>query len=133
MEIIKKVLIKQILTEHSKQQLYESFSNEKMQLEQECQQLQFEEKKVLSQNKSANTKNQIQERFKQEKNKRLVTINQIEFKINQLDVLPLGSEIIEKEVDALVEVKLGMSWNEVMGQQAIVFENEQIVRIENSR
>ena len=133
MKIIKKVRVKQVLTEHSKQQLYDHFLTQKMQLEQECEQLQFGEKKVLSQNKSAHHKLQIQERFKQEKNTRLATMEQINFKINQLAVLPIGSEIVEKEVDALVDVQLGMSWDEVMGEATIVFEDEQVVRIENSR
>lgn len=60
-------------------------------------------------------------------------MEQINFKINQLAVLPIGSEIVEKEVDALVDVQLGMSWDEVMGEATIVFEDEQVVRIENSR
>lgn len=42
MEIIQKVVVKQILTEASKQELIEYYTEQKRQIEQECDQLHFE-------------------------------------------------------------------------------------------
>ncbi|EQC2288571.1 YlqD family protein, partial [Listeria monocytogenes] len=46
MEIIQKVVVKQILTEASKQELIEYYTEQKRQIEQECDQLHFEQKKM---------------------------------------------------------------------------------------
>lgn len=46
MEIIQKVVVKQVLTEKSKELLIQKYSEKIEQLEKECAQLQFEQKKV---------------------------------------------------------------------------------------
>ena len=43
--------------------------------------------------------------FKKAIDKRQEKIRQIDFQVEQLHILPLGSEMKETEVDALVEVK----------------------------
>ncbi|PAV29978.1 hypothetical protein CIL05_08860 [Virgibacillus profundi] len=128
MEIIKKVLIKQIVTEKSKEKIHENFYNHKMRLEQECQQLLFEQRKL--QNKTGVSKQEVAHRFGQEINNRKEKIKLVEFKIEQLDMLEMGSEITEKEVEALVEVSEGSHWNEIMGEQAIVIEDDVVIRID---
>src|SRR5699024_2654650 len=110
MKIIKKVIVKQIITEKSKGKLHRSFSKEIMQLEQECQQLMFEQRKL--EQRTHLSREKIKQRFEREIENRKQTIDMIEFKIEQLKKLPIGSEIIEREIDALVEVKEGMNWNE---------------------
>lgn len=127
-KIVKKVLVKQILTEKSKARLKNTFQQAKIQLEQECQQLLFEQRKL--QNKMAVSKREIADRFQQEIKKRKEKITLIEFKIEQLDLLEIGSEIVEKEVDALVEVKVGTHWKEIMGEQSIVLKDDIVVRID---
>src|SRR5699024_214473 len=121
MKIIKKVLIKQIITEQSKEKLYTNFMKSKMRLEQECQQLLFEQRKL--QNKTGVSKQEIAKRFQQEIKQRKEKMKIIDFKLEQLDTLEIGSEIIEKEVEALVEVYEGLHWDEVMKEKAIVIEN----------
>ncbi|WP_284139927.1 MULTISPECIES: YlqD family protein [unclassified Virgibacillus] len=128
MKIIKKVQVKQIITEKSKKKLHDNFVHHKLRLEQECQQLLFEQRKL--QNKTGVSKQEIIDRFQQEIKNRKEKIKLIEFKIEQLDMLSLGSEIVEGEVEALVEVEEGMHWHEFMGEQAIVLEDEVIIRIE---
>src|SRR5690625_1043458 len=99
-----------------------------MRLEQECQQLLFEKRKML--NKKGAHKQEVERKFHQEVQKRKEKIELIEFKEEQLEVLDLGSEIVEGEVESLVEVGIGTNWEELMKQQAIVIKDNIVVRIE---
>lgn len=54
----------------------------------------------------------------------------IDFKIEQMEMLELGVEIVEDEVEALVEVTKGMNWEEIMSEQSIVIKDGIIVRID---
>ncbi|WP_087972931.1 YlqD family protein [Oceanobacillus rekensis] len=128
MNIIKKVIIKQVVTQKSKEKIYSNFENHKLRLEQECQQLLFEKRKL--QNKSGVSKQDIEQRFQQEINNRKEKIKLIDFKIDQLATLEIGSEIIESEVDALVEVEVGSNWKEIMENQTIVLQDDIVIRIE---
>ncbi|WP_100010982.1 YlqD family protein [Lentibacillus sediminis] len=129
MQIIKRIQIKQIVTEKSKKKLYENFYEHKMRLEQECQQLRFEQRKM--QNKAGVSKQEIAQRFGQELDNRKEKMKLIDFKIEQLELLEMGSEITEKEVEALVEVEEGSHWEQIMSEQAIVIKDGIVVRIEN--
>ncbi len=99
-----------------------------MQLEQECQQLLFEQRKV--QNKTKLSKREVTRRFQEEIDNRQEKINMIEFKMKQLEMLEIGSEIVETEVEALVEVTRGMQWDEMMKEKAIVVKDGVVVRID---
>lgn len=128
MNIIKKVQVKQILTEQSKEKIGNNFVHQKMRLEQECQQLLFEQRKL--ENKGDMPKQDIKRRFQKEINYRKDKIQLLDFKLEQLDILEIGSEIIEKEVEALVEVKEGLHWDELMSEQAIVIKDDIVIRID---
>ncbi|MGY0691532.1 YlqD family protein [Virgibacillus sp. FSP13] len=128
MKIIKKVLIKQIVTEKSKAKLQTNFDQHKMRLEQECQQLLFEQRKL--QNKTGVSKQEVASRFQQEIKNRKEKMKLLDFKIEQLDMLEIGSEIVEKEVEALVEVDVGTHWNEIMDDRAIVIKDDVVIRID---
>ncbi|MFC4557092.1 YlqD family protein [Virgibacillus kekensis] len=128
MQIIKKVLIKQVVTEKSKAKLHKNFSDHKMRLEQECQQLLFEQRKL--QNKAGISRQDLSQRFQQEIKNRKEKIKLAEFKIEQLDMLEIGSEITEKEVEALVEVKEGSHWDELMKEAKIVIKDDIVIRID---
>lgn len=129
MKIIRKVLVKQIITEKSKQKLLHDFKQQKNQLEQECQQLQFEQRKL--ENKLSSSKQEVSNRFRREINKRKDEQALIDFKVEQLNVVEIGSEIVESTVESLVEVSEGMNWEESIGKQAIIIEDGVIVRIDN--
>lgn len=129
MNIIKKVVIKQIITENSKEILKKKFSKHQMRLEQECQQLLFEQRKL--QNKKGISKQDLHDRFQQEIKNRKEKLKLLAFKIEQLEMLEIGSEIVESEVEALVEVEIGTHWNELMEQTAIVLKDGVVVRIDN--
>jgi len=127
-KIIKRVEVRQIITEKSKEKLKAHLFDQKMRLEQECQQLLFEKRKML--NKKGAHKQEVERKFHQEVQKRKEKIELIEFKEEQLEVLDLGSEIVEGEVESLVEVGIGTNWEELMKQQAIVIKDNIVVRIE---
>lgn|SRR5690625_1279935 len=129
MQIIKRVQVKQIITEKSKEVLRKKFEQNKFQLERECQQLLFEQRK-LKNKLSNNSKLEIKERFDQEINSRKDKIAIIDFKIEQLELLNIGSEIIEQEVDALVNVEIGANWEELVGKQSIVIKDNIVERID---
>jgi len=126
--IIKKIQVKQIITEKSKEKLKNNFIHQKMRLEQECQQLLFEQRKL--ENKIGTSKQEIKSRFQREINQRQHRIKSIDFKLEQLEILEIGSEIIEREVEALVEVNEGEHWDEVMNERAIVIKDNIVIRIE---
>src|SRR5690625_2198669 len=129
MKVIQKVLIKQVITKESKQKLSESFKNRRIQLEQECQQLLFEQKKIQA--KSTFSKEEIRRRFKREIDRRKKKIQQLQFKLELLEILDIGSEIVEREVDALFEVEVGMNWAELQDKKSIVIKDGIIIRIDN--
>lgn len=128
-KIIKKVLIKQVLTEQSKAQIKKRLENNKSRLELECQQLLFEQKKLA--NRINHSKHEIEARFSNEMKQRKDKMTLIDFRIEQLELLVVGSEVIEKEVDALTEVKVGTSWEEIMQEQSIIIKDGTVIRIDN--
>lgn len=128
MKIVKKILIKQIITEKSKEKIRTNFHEQKMRLEQECQQLLFEKRKL--QNKPGVPKQEIAHRFQDEINKRKDEIKLFDFKEEQLELLDIGSEIVEGEVESLVEVSVGADWDALMKNQAIVIKDNVVVRID---
>src|SRR5699024_2834732 len=131
MQVIKKVLIKQVLTKQTKDNLIEGYKRDKIQLERECEQLLFEQRKLTHKQKAS--KHEIIKRFHQEIENRKDKIQVIEFKIEQLALLELGSEIIEKEVDAIVEVEVGNKWSELKQRTSIVIQDDILIRIDEDR
>jgi len=121
LQIIQTVVVKQILTEDSKKKLFDQYEAKKLQLQRENSQLQFELKRMEK------TKNfspgALKNHFEKEINKRLEKEKLLEFQIEQLHMLPLGSELKEKEVQGLIEVKVGDMWNERRGYSEIIIKD----------
>src|SRR3954454_21807210 len=117
MKILHQVAVKQILTETSKQALIEQFSNKKKLLEQECDQLYFEYKKVEKSSK------QLATQFLKEIDKRREKGKLVDFQLQQVHTLPIGSELKEKDVEAIVEVNVGDNWSELMNERTIVIKD----------
>ena len=121
MQLIQTVVVKQVLTEKSKVDLYEKFHGRMLQLKKECDQLLFELKR-LEKTKSFSPE-ALRKKFETEIQTRKEKIKLLEFQIEQLHNLPLGSEIQEREVQALVEVNVGDRWNERTEQSTIIIED----------
>ncbi|MBV7503759.1 YlqD family protein [Bacillus sp. sid0103] len=127
MQIIQTVVVKQILTEDSKKKLFDQYEARKLQLQREKSQLQFELKRMeKTKNFSPGT---LKNHFEKEINKRLEKEKLLEFQIEQLHMLPLGSELKEKEIQALIEVKVGDSWTDRLGQPEIIIKDGVIEEI----
>ena len=121
MQLIQTVVVKQVLTEKSKEQLYEKFQGRMLQLKKESEQLLFEQKRL---EKTKNFSSEaLKKKFETEIRKRKEKIKLLEFQMEQLHNLPLGSEIQEREVQALVEVNVGDQWDNSVGQSSIIIED----------
>ena len=127
MKILQTVAVKQILTEASKQKLLDQYMAGRLQLQKECDQLQFELKR-LEKTKKFQT-NSLKNQFDKEIQIRKEKEKLLEFQIEQLHMLPLGSELKEKEVQATVELKVGDRWEERIGQPAIIIKDGIITEI----
>jgi len=118
MKILQTIIVKQILTKASRQKLLDRYEGEKHQLEKECSQLQFEQKKM--EKAGSFLHGQIKKHFDKERLTRKERIGVLEFQISQLHMLPLGSELKESEVQAIVEIKPGDSWDASLHQEEII-------------
>ncbi len=124
MKILQTVTIKQVLTEKSKQDLYEKFSLQKLQLQKECEQLRFERKRMESNKKLLSSQVQI---YENEISSRKDLMENLDFKIEQLHMLPLGSEIKQREIQAVIDVEIGDQWDAL--EKTIVVKEGKVVDI----
>ncbi|KKB39317.1 YlqD family protein [Bacillus thermotolerans] len=108
MQILQKVIVKQVLTEKMKQALLSSYEEKQNQLEKEYRQLQFEQKKAERQWKNQSAK--TYHFYEKEMEKREEMIKNVEFQRSQLELLPLGSELKEKEAQSIVDIRVGDRW-----------------------
>ena len=67
--------------------------------------------------------------FDKEIQSRLQKIKQIEFQLEQLHMLPIGSEIKEQEIQAIVSVNEGDCWSEITQHKTIVIKDDVIIEI----
>ncbi|WP_033829244.1 YlqD family protein [Bacillus andreraoultii] len=121
MQIITTITVKQILTETSKQKLKTSFHLKKQQLLNEIEQLKFEMRRLEKTNKFSNER--LRSYFNKQMDERSENIKQIDFQIEQLEILPLGSELKETEIQGLVSVEVGDNWNESLLQRTITIKD----------
>ncbi|WP_226665731.1 YlqD family protein [Metabacillus litoralis] len=117
MNILHHVTVKQTITETSKHELIEQFTEKKKRLEQECDQLYFEYKKIEK------TSKPLASQYLKEIDKRREKIKLVDFQLEQVNILPLGSELKEKEVEAIIEVNVGDNWSDIMQEKTIVIKD----------
>ncbi|MCA1030047.1 YlqD family protein [Bacillus timonensis] len=118
MKILQNIIVKQILTENSKGSLISSLTEKKNLLQNECDQLLFELKKNEKSKKFQSPKLQLY--YNKEIDARLEKIKIIDFQLEQIHMLPLGSEIKEKEVQGIVEVNVGDRWENAVDSKTII-------------
>ncbi|KMK96538.1 YlqD family protein [Rossellomorea marisflavi] len=118
MDIIHKVTVKQILTETSKGRLVTRYQEQAAQLAKECDQLRFEMKKIERAKKYPSEK--LRQHFDKELDERAEKIKLLDFQLDQLDLLPLGSELKEKEVQGISRVQVGDNWNDEISRTIII-------------
>lgn len=127
MNVLQNVIVKQVLTEKSKNQLLDKYRENKVQLEKECDQLRFELKKMEKTKKfqSANLKNH----FDKEIHTRQEKLKLLEFQTEQLHMLPIGSELKEKEIQGIVEVNVGDKWEDIVTNRTIIIKDGVVAEI----
>ncbi|WP_280769007.1 YlqD family protein [Salipaludibacillus daqingensis] len=123
MEIIKKVVVKQILTEESRTKLKEQFLSRQYQITKELKQLEFVLHKKMKENKSTSYQTSLKESFNKEVAKRKDRLRQLELKLGQLDELDLGAELREGTIQMIEQVEEGDNWEEIMKGTEIVIKD----------
>lgn len=127
MKILQSVIVKQVLTENSKEKLFSSYHEKKLQLQKECDQLRFELKKLERTKKFPPTSLKIH--FEKEISNRQEKIKLVDFQIEQLSILPLGSELAEQSIQSVVDVKVGDDWNTIISDKMIIVKDGFITEI----
>lgn len=125
MQIIHRVTVMQVLTEQSKEKLLASFAEKKEMLERECSQLYFQ----LRKHEKDQQHPDVAESFKKAIEKRQDKIKMIDFQMSQTHTLPLGSEVKEKEIDALLSIEVGDNWHEKTAANTIVIKDGVVIEI----
>ncbi|CDQ19763.1 YlqD family protein [Halobacillus karajensis] len=126
MQIIRTVPVKQILTESSRAQIKEKFDRRCQQLDRECSQLAFEQKKL--ERKPGVSKQEVERRFSKEISRRKDQLRWLEYQRQQLDILPDESELETDEVQALIEVEEGDDWEQTIQDRQIVVKDGKVIR-----
>ncbi|KGL40893.1 hypothetical protein BMT55_13755 [Listeria newyorkensis] len=127
MKIIQKVTVKQILTEKSKEKLFQFYLEQRQTLQKESDQLHFEQKKMEHKNKF--NQESVNSYFEKEIEMRHEKVKIIEFQVEQLEILPIGSEIKERELEAILDVAVGDAWDETIFAKTIVVKDDVIIEI----
>lgn len=126
MQILQTVTVKQILTENTKQTLEKKLTQELLQIEKECEQFKFEEKKLL---KNHHSVNDIKQHIKRELANREEKKKSLEFQLAQLHILPLGSELKSQELTGIVDINIGDVWNESLLHKTILLKDGRVLDI----
>ncbi|TKC18637.1 YlqD family protein [Robertmurraya kyonggiensis] len=127
MNILQSVVVKQVLTEKSKEQLLQKYEDNRLQLKKECEQLMFELKK-LEKTKKYQAEN-LKKQFEKEIHTRREKLKLLEFQIEQLHMLPLGSELKEKEIQGIVEINVGDVWEDIVTSKTIIIKDGIVAEI----
>ncbi|MFJ7677722.1 YlqD family protein [Peribacillus sp. NPDC046944] len=121
MKILQNVIVNQVLTESSKNQLLDKYKSKRLQLQKESEQLRFELKKL---EKTRNLQPaSLRSHFEKEINQRQEKIKLLEFQMEQLEILPIGSELKEREVQSIIDVEIGADWDDLMTTKTIVIKD----------
>ncbi|MFC7320422.1 YlqD family protein [Halobacillus campisalis] len=126
MQIIKRIPVKQILTETSRQALKDRFNKKYEQLENECQQLMFEQKKV-ERNKEYNL-TEIRQKFNKEIHLRKERMKRLQYQMSQLETLQDGQELKVDEVETVVNIEEGDHYDELLKDRQIVIKDGIVIR-----
>ncbi|OIJ13189.1 hypothetical protein BKP45_19810 [Anaerobacillus alkalidiazotrophicus] len=129
MKVIKKVVVKQVLTENRKHLMMEDYFKQKKQVVKEIKQLEFQlHKKLKASKNNFEYQNALKSSFNKEIKDRNDKVKIIDFQIQQLNELVIGTEIKEQTIDTLYELNVGDDWNsftsgtEIIVKDGIVFE-----------
>lgn len=127
MKLLQTIVVKQVLTEASKERIHQKYHSRKLQLQKECDQLRFELKKLEKAKKFP--PDTLKRHFEQEIKVHKEKIKLLDFQIEQLHILPLGSEIKETELQGIVEINEGDHWDEFLSGKTIIVKDGIVTEI----
>lgn len=127
MKVLQTIVVKQVLTENSKEKILQKYHSRKLQLQKECDQLRFELRKLEKMKK--HSPESLRRHFEQEINVHKEKIKLMDFQIEQLHILPLGSEIKETDLQGIVEINEGDQWDEFLSGKTIVVKDGIVAEI----
>lgn len=134
MKIIKTVVVKYILTEKKKEEIMTQLSAEKIQLQKEIEQLKFQMKKNLrNYTQEERTNRMVSTSFQSEMKKREEKLAMLNFKIEQLNKLQLGTEIKDGTIQAIEEINVGDDWEKITEPAEIIIKDGKIHEIRKGR
>lgn len=126
-KLIQTVVVKQVLTETSKGKLLADYETKKFQLQKESDQLKFEMRKQEKIKKFP--PEMLKKQLEKEIAIRHEKIKLLDFHMEQLHILPIGSELKESDHQALVEVNEGDMWEDFLFEKTIVVKDGIVVEI----
>jgi hypothetical protein len=127
LKVLQTIVVKQVLTEESKEKIRQKYHSKKLQLQKECDQLRFELKKQEKAKKLP--PDTLKKHFEQEIQVHKEKIKLLDFQIEQLHILPLGSEIKETELQGMVEINEGDKWDEFLSGKTIIVKDGIVAEI----
>jgi hypothetical protein len=127
--ILQTVSVVQVVTETLKQNRMNVYKSQMSRLEREIPQLLFEKKKA---ERAGSKQADAAARFQQEIDQRHEKISVIEFQMGQLDQLPMGTELKERDIQSVIEVGEGDRFDRGDGD-TIVVKDGVIIEIRTQR
>lgn len=133
MKLLRTVIIKHVLTEEKKAAMIAEFEAEFSQCERELEQLTFQLHKAIKDLPSKHEQHALRARYKEEIKQREEKQRTISFKLQQLQILKLGSELNTGTAESIVEVEVGDPWPNPDQKTEVVIKNGMIHEIRESR
>lgn len=134
MNIIKTVSVKRILTEKQKRQYLDEFHEEISTMHRELEQLKFQlHKELKASTYNRQTKQALKHKYMDKIKQREEGLENIKFKVNQLEKLPIGIEIHDGTVQVICKVTVGEAWDEKFQGGEIVIKDGIVHEIREGR
>jgi hypothetical protein len=127
LKVLQTIIVKQVLTEKSKERIRQTYHSRRQQLQKECDQLKFELKRLEKAKKFP--PETLKNHFEKEIRSHMEKIKLLDFQIEQLHILPLGSEIKETELQGLAEINEGDQWDEFLSGKTIIVKDGIVAEI----
>ncbi|MGG1661458.1 YlqD family protein [Brevibacillus sp. NRS-1366] len=129
--IFRSVQVKIIMTEASRAVLVAQYRNQLQQRNEEWEQWQFQAKKILAdaRKKSADTYALAQEKIAREERLRKEKIENLTLQLDQVENLPVGSELDYQTIQSPVTIQVGDIWDEKMAGTEIMLKDGRVHEI----
>lgn len=123
------VVLKNIVTEEFKKRLREDLSNAIKQINIRIDQMNFQEKRVITDDKQHSKKEigVMQERLRQERVRQERVKNDLQRRLNEIPSLEIGSEFISGNYEAPVKIEIGDDIRQKLSQAEIIVKDGIVV------